>query len=127
MPDWVRVKCGDVMYARKVELCLLHFDRKCYDIDAFVLMPNHVHVLIKAAPRHDLATLLQPIKGVSANHSNQLLGRKSRFWMDESYDHIVPDATELTIFRNYIAANPVRAGLNADEYSLQLRNVLICE
>ena len=109
----------------EVELCLLHFDGKRYDIDAFVLMPNHVHVLIKPAPRHDLATLLQAIKGVSANRSNQLLGRKSRFWMDESYDHIVRDATELAAFRNYIAANPVRAGLNAYEYSLQLRNVLM--
>jgi hypothetical protein len=45
--------------------------------------------------------------------------------MDESYDHIVRDAEELTAFRNYIAGNPAKAGLNPDEYSLQLRNVLV--
>jgi len=130
MQEWLDAGMGACQMRRgdvraEVELCILHFDGKRYDIDAFVLMPNHVHLLIKPAPRHDLATMLQAIKGVSANRSNQLLGRKSRFWMDESYDHIVRDATELAAFRNYIAANPVRAGLNADEYSLQLRNVLM--
>jgi hypothetical protein len=45
--------------------------------------------------------------------------------MDESYDHIVRDAKELTAFRNYIAGNPAKARLKPDEYSLQLRNVLV--
>ena len=45
--------------------------------------------------------------------------------MDESYDHIVRDAKELAVFRNYIAGNPAKAGLKADEYSLQLWNVLM--
>ena len=130
MQEWLDAGMGACQLRRRdvraqVELCLLHFDGIRYDIDALVLMPNHVHLLIKPAAGHDLATVLQAIKGVSANRSNQLLGRKSRFWMDESYDHIVRDATELAAFRNYIAANPVRAGLNAYEYSLQLRNVLM--
>src|SRR5437016_10862824 len=89
----------------QVELCLLQFDGKRYDIDAFVLMPNHVHALIKPALGYDLSTLLQRIKGVSANHCNKLLGCKSTFWMDESYDHIVRDVKELAAFRNYIAGN----------------------
>jgi hypothetical protein len=33
-------------------------------------------------------------------HWRQLLGCRSSFWMDESYDHIVPDAKELTAFRD---------------------------
>jgi REP element-mobilizing transposase RayT len=108
----------------QVELCLLHFDGNRYDIDAFVLMPNHVHAVIRPALGYELSTLLQGIKGVSANRCNQLLGYKSPFWMDESYDHIVRDAKELTAFRNYIARNPAKASLKPDEYSLQLRNVL---
>jgi putative transposase len=47
------------------------------------------------------------------------------FWMDESYDHIVRDAKELSAFRNYIAQNPDKAGLRSEEYSLHLRDVLI--
>src|SRR5262249_9171759 len=108
----------------QVELCLLHFDRERYDIDAFVLMPNHVHAVIKPAPEHELSTLLQAIKGISANRCNKLLKCKAALWMDESYDHIVRDGKELAAFRNYIAGNPTKAGLKPDEYSLQPRNVL---
>ena len=109
----------------QVELCLLQFDGKRYDIDAFVLMPNHVHAVIKPAPGYDLSTILQGIKGVSANRCNKLLGLKTAFWMNESYDRIVRDAKELVAFRNYIAANPARAGLRPDEYSLQLKDGLM--
>jgi hypothetical protein len=41
---------------------------------------------------------------VSAKRCNQLLGRKSAFWMDETYDHIVRDTKELAAFRHYIAS-----------------------
>jgi REP element-mobilizing transposase RayT len=88
-------------------------------------MPNHVHAVIKPTPDSDLSTVLQGIKGVSANRCNKLLGHKSTFWMDESHDHIVRDAKELGAFRNYIAQNPDKAGLRSEEYSLHLRAVLI--
>jgi putative transposase len=88
-------------------------------------MPNHVHAVIKPALGYDLSTLLQGIKGVSANRCNKLLEYKSTFWMDESYDHIVRDVKELAVFRNYIAGNPAKAGLEPDEYSLQLRSILM--
>jgi hypothetical protein len=45
--------------------------------------------------------------------------------MDESYDHIVRDANELNAFRDYIAANPKKAWLQQDEYTLQVRNILV--
>ena|SRR5438128_876741 len=109
---------------RQVELCLLHFDGKRYDVDAFVLMPNHVHTVIAPRVGYDLSTLLQGIKGVSANRCNKLLGRKVIFWMDESYDHIVRDAKELAVFRDYIGDNPRKAGLKPHEYSLQVRSAL---
>jgi len=51
----------------QVERCLLQFYGKRYDLDAFVLMPNHVHAVIKPEPGYDLSMLLQGIKGVSAN------------------------------------------------------------
>ena len=130
MQEWLDAGMGACHMRRsdvrsQVELCLLQFDGKRYDIDAFVLMPNHVHAVIKPALGYDLSTLLQGIKGVSANRCNKMLGSRSTFWMDESYDHIVRDAKELAVFRNYIAGNPAKAGLRADEYSLQLRNVMM--
>lgn len=132
MQEWLDAGMGECHMRRsdaraEVERCLLHFDEDRYDIDAFVLMPNHVHAIIKPAHGSELSKLLQGIKGVSASRRNKLLGYKSPFWMDESYDHIVRDAKELTAFRNYIAGNPAKAGLKPDEYSLQLKNALVAE
>ena len=129
MHGWLDAGMGACHMRRRdmraeVEGCLLQFDGSRYDIDAFVLMPNHVHVVIKPAPGHELLRLLQAIKGVSASRCNKLLKCKSTFWMDESYDHIVRDAKELAAFRNYIAGNPAKAALTSDQYSLQLRNLL---
>ena len=108
----------------QIRSCLLHFDGMRYDIDAFVLMPNHVHAIFAPRDGYDLSPLLKGIKGVSANRCNKLLATKATFWMDESYDHIVRDAKELAAFRDYIAENPNKAGLKPQEYSLQLRDVL---
>jgi REP element-mobilizing transposase RayT len=108
----------------KLERSLLHFDGKRHDIDGFVLMPNHVHAVIVPVRGYDLSTILKGIKGVSANECNKLLRRKSTFWMDESSDHIVRDANELIVFRNYISANPKKARLKPHEHSLQIRNAL---
>jgi putative transposase len=113
------------MCAPKLSFAYCNSTGKRYDIDAFVLMPNHVHAVIKPAVGYDLSTLLQGIKGVSAKRCNKLLEHKSTFWMDESYDHIVRDLKELVVFRNYIAGNPAKAGLEPEEYSLQLRNALM--
>jgi Transposase IS200 like len=130
MQEWLDAGMGACHMQRpdvraEVEGCLLQFDGNRYDIDAFVLMPNHVHAIIKPTTSFDLSTVLQGIKGVSANRCNKLLRYKSTLWMDESYDHIVRDAQELSAFRNYIAQNPDKAGLQPEEYSLHLRKVLI--
>jgi len=130
MQEWLDAGMGACHMRRpdvraEVEVCLLQFDGKRYDIDAFVLMPNHVHAIIKPTSGYDLSTILQGIKGASANRCNKLLGHKSAFWMDESYDHIVRDAKELRTFRNYIGKNPEKARLQPEESSLHLRNVLI--
>ena len=105
MQEWLDAGMGACHMRRpdvraEVEGCLLQFDGNRYDIDAFVLMPNHVHALIKPTTGCNLSTVLQGIKGVSANRCNKLLGHKSTFWMDESYDHIVRDAKELRAFRS---------------------------
>ena len=130
MQEWLDAGMGACHMRRpavraEVEGCLLQFDGNRYDIDAFVLMPNHVHALIKPTTGCNLSTVLQGIKGVSANRCNKLLGHKSTFWMDESDDHIVRDAKELRAFRSYVTGNPAKAGLKPHEYSLQLRDVLI--
>src|SRR4051812_35464763 len=59
-----------------------------YDLHAFVVMANHVHLLV--LPRVSPSRFLQTLKGYTAREANRLLGRTGRpFWQAESYDHAV--------------------------------------
>jgi putative transposase len=88
-----------------------------YSLHAWVVMPNHVHLLI--TPQIDVPVLIRKLKGATARESNKLLGRTGQpFWQDESYDHLARSASEFERIENYIVQNPVRAGLarSAEEY-----------
>jgi carbamoylphosphate synthase large subunit/REP element-mobilizing transposase RayT len=103
---------------------LRHFDRNRYVLDAFVVMPNHVHVLVQPAKGQVLADIFHSWKSFSAKAINQLLGRAGRVWQDESYDRIVRDWNELVRYRDYIACNPENAKLREGEFVLHADGIL---
>jgi REP element-mobilizing transposase RayT len=112
----------------RAEASLTHFDDEQYDLDAYVLMPNHVHALLTPRAGHELFDLLKGIKGVSARRCNQLLRRTGEtFWMEDTYNRIVRDGEELLAFRAYIQNNPAKAGLQDDEFTLVMNDVLYIE
>ena len=81
-----------------------------YDLHAYVIMANHVHVLI--TPKVEVRLLTRALKGVTARAANGILGRTgNRFWQDESFDHWIRNAGQFERIRNYIERNPVTAGL----------------
>ena len=83
---------------------------KLYDLCAYVVMANHVHVLLR--PHTPIARITRLLKGFTARVVNQLLGRTGqRFWQEESYDHWVRDSVEFDRLAAYIEQNPVSAGL----------------
>jgi putative transposase len=97
--------------ARTVE-AILHRDSVCYELHSYVLMANHVHLLI--TPRVDVSKLTQSLKRFTARKANRMLGRTgSPFWQDESYDRLIRDPQEFNRIATYIEMNPVRAGLVA--------------
>jgi putative DNA methylase len=84
-----------------------------YQSHAFVVMPNHVHLLI--TPLVDPPKITHSLKRFTARAANQVLGLTgTSFWQDESYDRLVRDGTEFEHIVAYIHANPVRAGLVAE-------------
>jgi REP element-mobilizing transposase RayT len=88
-----------------------------YLLHAFVVMPNHVHLL--ATPTVPLPKVTRSLKGIAAKRANALLALTGNpFWQEESYDHLVRHEREFATIRNYIEWNPVRAGLvrEASEY-----------
>jgi len=81
-----------------------------YQLGAFVVMVNHVHVLL--LPIVNPSRLLQSLKGFTAREANRMLGRTGEpFWQAESYDHWVRDEKEHARVTAYIETNPVKAGL----------------
>ena len=100
--------------SRIVADTLLHFDGERYELDEWVVMPNHVHVLLKPHSEFELSTILHTWKSYSAHAINEELGRDGRLWQPESYDHIVRDEEELSRIRNYIRHNPEKAGLTVE-------------
>ena len=81
-----------------------------FRLDAFVVMPNHLHLLFY--PFVDLPLVIRSLKGASARRANQVLGRTGQsLWQQEWFDHWVRDASEWERIVRYIERNPVRAGL----------------
>ena len=103
---------------------LRNFERDRYVLDAFVVMPNHVHVLAQLAKGHVLADVLHSWKSFSAKAINRLLERTGQLWQEESYDRIVRDWDELVRYRDYIVRNPEEANLHEGEFVLQAQGVL---
>lgn len=104
----VHLKRPDV--ARVVRGSIKHCGKGNYDLHAWVIMPNHVHLLF--TPNTDVSSILCSLKGYRARQANQLLGHTDQpFWQDESYDHFVRTAEEFRRIEGYIIGNPVKARL----------------
>jgi len=91
-------------------------DRRVWAGD-YVVMPNHVHAILRPLPGYKLEDILQSIKSYTASRINKMLGAIGRVWMRESYDHIVRDYEQLEAFQQYVRANPEKARLREDEYT----------
>ena len=83
---------------------------KHYRLQAYVVMPNHVHLLIE--PLEPVEKITRGIKGTTAHQANLILARnRLTFWQDESFDHWIRTPAEAAKIFRYIESNPVKAGL----------------
>jgi putative transposase len=94
----------------------IHYNERVlsqYVLHTFVVMPNHVHLLI--SPRVPVPMPTKSLKGITALRANPLLKKTGNpFWQRESYDHEVRSEAEMERIRCYIERNPVKAGLVAE-------------
>ena len=80
--------------AEIVARSLRHFDGDRYHLGDFVVMPNHVHLLVCLIGDTELETLCYSWKKFTGGRINDALGRKGRFWQEESFDHLVRSAEQ---------------------------------
>jgi len=94
-----------------VENALLYFDASRYRLHAWVVMPNHVHVLVTPLGAETLSAIVHSWKSFTAKKANALLGRKGAFWSTEYFDRAIRDDVHFSNAVSYFALNPVKAGL----------------
>lgn len=118
---------------------VLYWKDKKFNLYGAVVMPDHIHLILqpleKEKHRQDrqdacptscatgrtgfqpvrtffsLAEILHSIKSYSSNQINKVLKRSGTVWLDENFDRIVRDESELLEKMNYIMHNPVKVGL----------------
>jgi len=89
-----------------VENALRHFDGDRYQLDEFIVMPNHVHALLAPSPPYELSDIVHSWKSFTAKAINRLFGRRGTLWQKEPFDHIVLSPESLERIRQYIRDNP---------------------
>lgn len=126
-PHWMnKPEIGEI-----VRNALHYYDRVRYDLIAFCVMPNHVHVIITSAGSPEptsgddgkgdgsgvpsnlyvVSEIFGSIKKYTARRASRILHRSGAFWQDESYDHVIRTQEELERTIEYVLNNPVKAGL----------------
>ena len=101
----------DKLNAEIVANAIKHFENKRYELDEWVVMPNHVHVLVKPLENYSISDITHSWKSFSANEINKNINLSGQLWMHESYDHIVRNEKAFRAIKNYIRQNPQKAGI----------------
>jgi type I restriction enzyme R subunit len=95
---------------------LSFYDGNRYRLHHFVIMPNHVHLLLSPIGDDEVVKSIGSVKRFSANAINELLGRRGAVWQRNVFDRLVRDAQGFEACVNYINQNP--RNLRPDQYTI---------
>ncbi len=101
----------DPRIASLVQETILNLDGKRYRLIAWVVMPNHVHILIRPLDGHPVSEIMQTLKSFTAHECNKILQRRGSFWYKEYFDRYIRNAQHFQATVRYIEENPVKARL----------------
>jgi leucyl-tRNA synthetase len=105
-------------FAGVVASALEHFDTDRYFLHSYVVMPNHVHVLVTLPKDAEIEKTMHSWKSFTAKEINKLRGSEGPVWQREYYDRIIRDEEHFANVFEYIQKNPERAKLRAGEFYL---------
>jgi REP element-mobilizing transposase RayT len=97
-----------------VQASLLHFDGERYRLSSWVVMPNHVHLILTPCHGWSLSRIMKDMKSFTSREVNKLVNRRGQFWMEDYFDRYVRDAKHFASAIAYIENNPVKARLCAN-------------
>jgi len=94
-----------------LETLFAYRDRGIFQLYEFVLMPNHIHLLLAPKPAIALERTMQFIKGGYSHRFRKETGSRLEIWERSFTNHRIRDWDDYQEHRRYIRLNPVRAGL----------------
>ncbi len=97
--------------AGQMQASLLYFDTIRYKLIAWVIMPNHIHFLLKPIESRKLSDIMHSIKSFTALKANRFLEKSGQFWQEDYFDRYIRNREHYEKTVIYIENNPVKAGL----------------
>ena len=106
-----------------IEVMYEYRTQKKYQLHEFVVMPDHIH-LILTPTGITLERSMQLIKGGFSFQLNKALRRKRDPWQPSFFDRRIRDSLEYQKYKDYIWQNPVKRGLSRtpEEYPYSSAN-----
>ena len=107
---WLNNNYGNCLLKKQsnrkiVEDALFFFNGRRYDLVAFVVMPNHIHILMKLREGYELTEIMRSIKSYTAKKINDNENSTGPVWQSESYDRLIRDQKHFENVVSYIIAN----------------------
>ena len=99
-------KAADIV----LEAILFGRRQKWYYLLSFVIMPDHMHLIIIPKERN-ISECMKSIKGFSSRKINEGFSRRGSIWQRGFYDYILDSEEKVTSRIRYIEENPVRKGM----------------
>lgn len=124
--DWLDRALGCCLlrdpYMRKIVIdALYHFDGERYRIRDYVIMPNHVHMIIETFENYKLQQIMQSLKRFTAREINKVLNRTGVVWEREYFDRIIRSPRHYWTVVKYIERNPKKFSTN--DYALHISSI----
>lgn len=108
---------GNKSVSNQVAQSIMHFDKIRYYLGEWVIMPNHVHVIVAPKTGFSLSKILHSWKSYSANQINKSHNREGPLWQEESFDQIIRNELHFYRAHKYIKRNPQKAGISVHHAS----------
>jgi len=92
--------------------CIENFRKEGrYRLLAFVIMPDHLHIMLEPNGKESISKIMHSIKRGSSRLINQMWNRNGSVWQSRFYERIIRDEKEFWEKVNYIYNNPLKVGL----------------
>ncbi len=101
----------DPAIASLVEDSLMHGHGRKYELIAWVVMPNHVHVIVRSLEEGAVPSIVQGWKSFTSRQIRRKIGGSGAIWMRDYFDRWIRSGDHLDKAIRYVHENPVVAGL----------------